>query len=528
MSEGTGKIIVTYSRFHYSMGKLFVSILIILCLPVFTNAQRVLYSPFIGDADNIRFEVIGKAGNYYWLQKSKKKNHTKKTVTPWVDDKEQGFDIYDNRMNLIRSMPAPVSDTVLKEYFVAGDTHMDQLVFSRQKDSSVVLLTRYSNDGEKDTASILLCSFPAAMNGNDFLLVRSQDKNKLLLLGFETVPDTAMKLHSFLFDKQWTLLNHQQIQNPHITQPYIQYDFIDYPLDHFTNCPVKLANNGEWLMLSSTKVNDGSLLFHFTDTSKRFEMKTIRLPKNSLIQDVCLTLSNERRQVMAGILSQNRSPLAKSVRLLRYSMDTCSVLYDTIYKFNTLAATNTTSKTAYEEYFMAVPGKGFLLLKEYGRAYDDKYSPDDLQQDKDSYTNYQAQTTFNKNDYTRYNHLAGTKELYDRGDLSMYYFSASGKDSCWSGIINKEQSRELNNGNLSYVFLPNDDKLFFLYNSFHRQDEIGSSTILDVNGNPLNEGLVYWNIRSTLLFQRARQISDKEIAVPYERNARNGFAIVKL
>ncbi|RTL57544.1 MAG: hypothetical protein EKK37_16030 [Sphingobacteriales bacterium] len=528
MSEGKGKFIVTYSGFRYRMGKHFVSILIILCIPVFTNAQRVLYSPFIGDADNVRFEVIGKAGNYYWVQKSKKKNKGKKIVTPWIDDKDPGFDIYDQRMNLVKTVTTSFSDTILKEYFVAGTAHMDQLVFTKQKDSTVVLLNRYSDNGEKDSVASLICSFPFNMSGNDFLLVRSQDKNKLLLLGFETVPDTAMKLHSFLFDKNWTLLNHQLIQNPHFTQPFIQYDFIDYPLEHFTNCPLKLANNGEWLMLSSTMVNQGSLLFHFTDTSSRFEMRTIRVPKNSSIQDVCLSLNNEKREVMAGVLSQYRSPLAKSVRMLQYSLDTCNILYDTIYKFNTIAATKTTSKTKFEEYFMTVPDKGFLLLKEYGRPYGEKYSAEDLQKEEE--VRYASNSTIqsNRNDYTRYNHLAGTKELYDRGDLSMYYFSASGKDSCWSGIINKEQSGELTNGNLSYVFLPSDDKLFFLYNSFHQQDEIGSSTILDVNGNPLNEGLVYWNIRSTLLFQRARQISDKEIAVPYERNARNGFAIVKL
>lgn len=528
MSEGKGKIIVTYSRFRYQMSKVFVSILIILCVPVFTEAQRILYSPFIGNTTDIRFEVIGKAGNYYWVQKSKKKNRLKKNTESWINDKDPGFDIYDSRMNLIKNITASISDTILKEYFVAGDRHMDQLLFTHQKDSTVVLLNRYSDDGEKDSVVSLIGSFPGNMKGGDFLLVRSQDKNKILLLGFETVPDTAMKLHSFLFDKNWTLLHHQLIQDRHITQPFIQYDFIDYPLEHFTNCPVKLANNGEWLMLSSTIVNQGSLLFHFTDTSRRFEMRTIRVPKNSSIQDVCLSLNNEKREVMAGVLSQFRSPLAKSVRMLHYSLDTCHILYDTIYKFNTIAANKTTSKMMYEEYFMAVPDKGFLLLKEYGRVYDDKYTPEDLLQDDGTHLPAQTKTVFNKNDYTRYNHLAGTKELYARGDLSMYYFSASGKDSCWSGVINKEQSRELKNGNLSYVFLPSDDKLFFLYNSFQRQDEIGSSTILDVNGNPLNEGLIYWNIRSTLLFQQARQISDKEIAVPYERNARNGFAIVKL
>ena len=491
-------------------------------------SQRVMYSPFIGSNSDMRFEVIGKAGDYYWVKKSKKKNRFKKNAAPWVDDKDTGFDIYDGRMNLIRSLPVAVSNTIFKEYFVAGEENMDQLIFTYQDDSAVVLLNRYSNAGEKDTAAPLLCSFPGNMKGGDFLLVRSQDKNKILLLGFETVPDTTMKIHTYLFDKNWNTLSKNILQDRHFTRPFIQYDFINYPLEHFTSCPVKLTNNGEWLMLSSARINLGSLLFHFIPGNKKFELKEIRLPKNSTVQDVCLSLSNDKRNVLAGVLSQYRSPLSKSVRMLHYSLDTCKVLYDSVYKFNTIAATKTTSKTIYEEYFMAMPGKGFLLLKEYGRSYDEKYTEEDLVKEEDVNYNLPGKIPFNKNEYTRYNHLAGTKELYDRGDLSMYYFSATGKDSCWSGILNKEQARDLKGGNLSYVFLPSDDKLFFLYNSFRRQDETGSSTILDINGNPLNEGLIYWSIRSTLLFQYARQISDKEIAVPYERNARNGFAIVKL
>jgi len=38
----------------------------------FLSAQQVLYSPFISGQSETRFQVIGKAGNYYWVQKSKK------------------------------------------------------------------------------------------------------------------------------------------------------------------------------------------------------------------------------------------------------------------------------------------------------------------------------------------------------------------------------------------------------------------------------------------------------------------------
>ena len=101
-------------------------------------------------------------------------------------------------------------------------------------------------------------------------------------------------------------------------------------------------------------------------------------------------------------------------------------------------------------------------------------------------------------------------------------------DSCWSGIINKEQITELNSSFLSYVFMPVKDKLIFLYNSLFNNNRYSSTTILDQNGNPVNEGLVFWKTNNTLLFQKARQISANELAIPYEKNMRNGFAIIRL
>ena len=511
------------------------SCVIILVLIFFVGnhlyAQRVLYSPFIGSPADTKFEVIGRSGNYYWVQKTSINSRSSKKTKKKINQVELSFEIYDGRMNLVKTMAASIADTILKEYFVSGAQYMDQLILTHLKKSTGVLLNRYTDDGVADTTASLLCTFPGNMGAEDFLLMRSEDKNKILLLGFETVPDSAPTVHSFLFDRNWKLLNHVLIKDRRITQPFGQYDLINYPLEHFTNCPVKLANSGEWFMLSSVRVNQGSLLFHFAASEKQVEIKEIFLSKNSTIQDVCLSLNNKKRELLAGILLQYRPLITKGVSMLHYSLDTCKVLYDSSYKFNTLAVSKNSKKTVCEEYFMAVPGKGFLLLKEYGRVYDN-FSADELNMQNDdgplSFTKTGYEFGFNKNDYTRYNQLAGTRALYDRGDLSMYYFPATNKDSCWSGIINKEQVTELNKGNLSYVFLPLEDKLFFLYNSFYRNDGYSSSTILDVNGNALNEGLVYWNIRNTLLFQKARQISEKEIAVPYEKNSLHGFAVIKL
>ena len=59
----------------------------------FLHAQKVLYSPFIGNESATRFEVIGKAGNYYWVQKSRKKFRPRKIAEPWMDDKSLRFEI---------------------------------------------------------------------------------------------------------------------------------------------------------------------------------------------------------------------------------------------------------------------------------------------------------------------------------------------------------------------------------------------------------------------------------------------------
>jgi hypothetical protein len=111
----------------------------------------------------------------------------------------------------------------------------------------------------------------------------------------------------------------------------------------------------------------------------------------------------------------------------------------------------------------------------------------------------------------------------------LFYFPSVSADSIWSGIINKEQVTELNSAYLSYLAIPYEDRLFLLYNSYFRNEEqYGSTTILDKKGNPLDEGgIVFWKLRNTLLFQRARQISANEVMIPYTRNRSEGFALIR-
>src|SRR5258706_6481563 len=158
----------------------------------FLSAQKVLYSPYLDNQPETRFEVIGKAGNYYWIQKSRKKARTKKQTEPRINE-DFSFEIYDARMNPVKTIPFSVSGNFTKEYFVPGNEYLDQLVFLPVNPRITVLLNRYTPDGNIILSKDTLGDFPGPMNSGDFLLIRSQDKTKLLLLGIEFDLDSPLR-----------------------------------------------------------------------------------------------------------------------------------------------------------------------------------------------------------------------------------------------------------------------------------------------------------------------------------------------
>lgn len=509
-----------------------ISISIIICFTASAlHAQNVLYSPFIVGQPRDRFQVIGKAGNYYWVQKSKKTSNTKKPGS-WNDEGEFNFQLYDERMNFIKTIPFSVSGNVIKEYFVPGIEYLDQVIFLRTGSRITVLLHRFLPDGSLLPSSDTLAFFPARMNYGNFILLRSENKEKMALLGFETIADSLPRVHTFLYDKDWQPIHDAVFANANISQPCVQYDLVDYPLEHFSNTAVKLTNDGELLMVVPSGTNRNFLLLHINVISHALAYKEIKLAPSMAVEDIILSVNEAKRDASAGILSRTRYQPLKNVRLVHYQIADHQIDFDTSYRFNTLATNKTRNENLYEEYFMTVPGKGFMLLKEYGRPFSfdarDEADVDIKMKDEDNLTG-NSLINVTKNEYTRHDNLAGSRELFDRGDLSLYYFPATRNDTCWSGIINKRQSSELSSSYLSYVFLPREDKLFFLYNEmFRNSDQYGNTTVLDQKGNALDEGIVYWKVNNKLVFQKARQISENELAIPYERNGRNGFAIVRL
>lgn len=500
--------------------------------PVLLLAQRVLYSPFVGSPAATRFEVAGKAGDYYWVQKSRKSNSVR-FPQPWINDRALSFEIYDTRMNRVNIVPYAISDTIVKEYLVAGNHSFDRLEFANSSNTTRALLNRYAPDGEIIKEKDTLACFPGNMKGNDFLLVRSQDNSKILLLGFEPVSGSAPRLHAMLYNQDWQPLYQTVYVNYNITQPIIQCDFINYPIENFDNNPVKLTNSGAWLMISPSRTSNNYLLFHFNGTDSSYAYSDIKLNQQARVQDLALSLDNDRKEAFAGILLNTRIASVKKARIAHYLLSQSRFDYDTAYLFNTSATDKIRDDNLFEQCFITVPGKGFMLLKEYGRPNPSPYVPEpgkaDEEEDRMETGIASSIPAFiNKNDYTRFGKLAGAKSTYDRGDLTLYYFPATTKDTCWSGIINKAQTNELNSSYLSYVFMPIEGRLVFLYNSLLNDSRYGSATILDQQGNSLNEGLIFWKANNTLNFQKARQISARELAIPYEKNMLNGFAIIRL
>jgi hypothetical protein len=92
------------------------------------------------------------------------------------------------------------------------------------------------------------------------------------------------------------------------------------------------------------------------------------------------------------------------------------------------------------------------------------------------------------------------------------------------------QQTELNSSYLSYLIITAGQRLSILYNRYWDRmgDAVASSTLLDDKGfEEKDKGLLFWRMSNVFDFQAARQISSRLLALPYRRNARQGFAIIE-
>ncbi|MBS1948847.1 MAG: hypothetical protein JST47_13875 [Bacteroidetes bacterium] len=495
----------------------------------FLDAQRVLYSPIINNRNLIHFEVAGKTSAYYWILKEEN-SRTKHYSLP-----QQNFEVYNSRLKLVNNdLLFPISANTKKEYLVASKYYFDRLLLLEDSGKTNLFLQRFSEDGSQYSTGKIVASFPFNEPGNSFLLLRSEDKSKILLLCFEFLPSSPPSLHTILFDSNWGQLLYKIYQHPFISQPIIQDDFVSYPIESFEGTPVQLANSGEWMMAAPSRTDNNFLLFHFCNDGSGFSFKEIKLPSSSELEDLALTINNARGEASAGLLSKFHYRALKNVQVVHYSLENQQFDFDSSYRFSTLSGNQLKNDNLVNERFVTVPGNGFILLKEYGRVFqegadDIGWSPSSFFADN-NFSNPVISSYDNSNGYTKFNKLVSMASEYQRGDLALFFFPAQKNDSCWSALISKQQITEMNSPNLSYVFFPEKEKLALLYNSFLNsgEDQYGSSTYIDKQGNILHDGgLAFWKFDLFLNFQQARQIDANEIAVPYKDNQRSGFAIIE-
>lgn len=499
-----------------------------------------MYCTPVNDRFSIRWELAGRSGDYYWILTTTRKRVIPRRGVETPPTEELHFDIYNSRMIQVHSVPAyPVSDSTIKEYFIGGDRYFDQLVLLSGYKKTTLVVQRYESDGILGAERKVIAELPFNEPGNSFLLIRSADRRRILLLGFEFVASSAPRLHSILFDQNWRPVYSRVYSDPSISQPFIQDDFAGYPLEDYDKGPVRLANNGQWVMASPSRTNQNFLLLHFCDTGLAPLSREIGLTPSTTMEDVDLSLNNENGEVVAGILSTMRYEVLKDVRVAHYSMVGRRIDFDSSYKLNTLVSGRIHNDNMVKENFVAVPGKGFILMKEYGRPYiewnDDLgsnnfWDPAFLLTDN-SIPERGIIDPAVRDGYARYGILGALGRTHDRGDLGLFYFPAGREDSCWSGIFHKEQNTELSAQNLSYMMVPVKDKLVFLYNSYLRSMDSyasASATVLTPKGEVVpDEGVLFWQFKMPLDFQQSRQISPNEVVVPYGEFHRRGFALIR-
>ena len=507
---------------------------IILLFPVFVSAQRVNYSSYINIRSPNTFQVIGKSGDYYWIEKEQIRKSFKRGEAGFILE-SQSFAAFDQQLKLVKEFPSLKIPGTIKEYLIAGNTFFDQLILSSIPGKTKVIVNRYRAADDEKNSSHLLDSFSFSAAPTRFLLARSEDLSKIILIGFESGTDFLPRIHTILFNKDWQVLYHTTLEHPYFTQPFIQDDDISFPAESFDNLPVKLANNGDWLMASSSRTNRNYLLFHIYNDGKSFYYQEIPLSPYYNMEDIAMSIDNAHQEMSVGLLSRYRNTSLKNVEVFHYSMTQTKFDFDSSYHFNSIAG-RLNNRNLSNESFISVPGQGYMLFKEFGRPVEPgSWRPPDIEPWDPVFmmAGFSERTDqsgkSDNNGYAYRKGLQGTQSVFNRGNLAMFYFPMNKQDSAWSGTINTEQTTELNSPTLSYLVFPVKNKVYIIYNSQTRaDDEFSTATALNINGQPSEDALIFWKMNRILEFQKAHRISTAEVAVPYRNNQQTGFAIIRL
>ena len=512
---------------------LLYSFVLLLCSPGFLKAQQVTYSTPGHNRIYQHSLVIGKSQNYYWIENIRTPGNR---GLPSAEEFSgiESFELLDSKLNVLDKIPPGEMSGAIKEYLLAERFHLDQLILTTNGTRTYLTCNRYLADENINTQTRLLDSLPFSASPSRILLVRSEDQSKILLLAFENGDDYRTTLHTIMFDSDWNLIYHRSSTKEFFSQPFIQEDFAGFPAESFDNLPLKLGNNGEWFMAYPSRTSHDFFLFHSCANGSEYNYRELPVSSYYHFEDIAMMMDNERQEISLAILSGFGQSSLKNVRITNYSILQGRFIFDSSYRFNAQSS-DLRNKNITRESFIAIPGSGYMFLKEYG-------IPFEFRQPEMPFLNIwdavYLQPNFTliyprKEDFTNgYSMSKGIKSIpfvHNRGDLNLFYFPYSPKDSVWSGILHMEQQTEINNPNLTYLLIPGKDKIYIVYNlSDCWRFPMTTTTVVNRHGEPLTEGLIFWFAKKQLNFQQGRRISSNETAIPYMDNQQKGFAIIRI
>lgn len=502
-----------------------------LWLPGILTAQRVIYSETLNNRSSIRFQVIGKSGNYYWVEKLKKQKSTNRRSTESVNE-IQSFGLLDARLNLVSERVPQIIPGTLKQWLVCGEQGLDQIIVTGESGKTQIISKRYLVDME--TGTKVIDSLPFSADASCLLLVRSGDRSKILIVAFDNTDTSFTNMHAILFDSDWNRIYHEVISREILAQPCIQDEEIGFPAESFDNLPIKLANNGEWLMASPSGIGQHFSIFHACPNGSDYYFREVKLSPFYKMEDIAMSIDNDQQEMSVGLLSGYKNTSLKNVQVFNYSMKQGRFDFDSSYHFNTQARALNAKNLSHES-FISVAGGGFMYLKEYGQSFEFRKPEIPLMNNWETayllanYNDANSGEEKTKPGYTLNHGLSPIPIVRNRGDLNMFYFPAIQKDSTWSGVMEMEQHAETNNPDLSYLFVPAGNKLYVVYNNMEGYaDPLATTTTLNKGGQVLEDALIFWSMNKKLNFQKSRRFAENEVAVPYLGAVENGFAIIRL
>jgi hypothetical protein len=507
------------------------NIFLLLSLSIKSDAQHVIYSSPYYIKSLIRFQIIGKSENYYWAEKlQKQKLYIKKGAPDFPP--LLSIDLFNSRLELLNEIHVPTIPGIQKQWLLAGNKGLDQLFIVNSTGNTKVICRRYFPDENMTSHTRLIDSLPFSTGASSYLLVRSEDHSKILLVIFENTDDEYTTLHAILFDSDWNPIYRRVISHKQFSMPCIQDEEVGFPSESFDNLPIKLANNGEWLMVSPSLISRNFSLFHVCEDGSEYYFRDIPISIFYKMEDIAMSIDNDLKEASIGLLSSYAKTTFKNAEVYKYSMKEGIVYFDSSYHFNSQDK-DIQNKNLTHESFIAMRGGGYMYLKEYGAPYEFNKPAIPFMTNWEtaylmaSYSEPVNSVKGNKQEYILNRGLSPIPVIRNKGDLNLFYFPAISTDSTWTGILDMEQHTESNNPDLSYLLIPEKNKLYIVYNSMDgSEDPLATATTLNRKGQSTDEALVFWKMNKMLNFQQSRRFSVDEVSVPYLGN-QQGFAIIR-